>query len=618
LSVILKKETSFLMVLGSCLLSALAVNGEGTHEFSPKDRVLVETLGETAAPESRVLLGIAFNDIEGKSHRMKSLLEKGPVVFVFTASECPMARRYSMRMKRLFEDFESKGVSFFAVHSNADDSAEAVREHAREFPVPFPVVKDDHGYLARRLAATTTPQAFVIGQGGRVAYRGALDDNRYEKQVTTHYLADAIRAVLGNQEPASAQIAAVGCAIHLQTADEVEQVTYSEHVARIFQDNCQSCHRAGEVAPFGLTSFKKARAYSKEIREQVLARNMPPWKPAHGFGEFQDDTSLSDDEIRLLVKWIDQGAAQGDPAAEPPAPQFPEGWENGEPDLVVSMSEDYSVGPEGEDDYRHFIIRKEDLHLPEDMYVSAVDVQPGNRSVVHHVLVYVDRTGRARELDAQDPGYGYTRAGGTGFEIDNSLGGWAPGERVSFQPHGYGKRLARDGDIVLQVHYYRTGRTELDRTKVGFYFSKVERPKAVETRLAINQLFSIPPGERDFPVSATYRLEQDFYVTAVSPHMHQMGTRIKLDAQLPGSKGGGASEIPLIYIKDWDFAWQGSYRFKQLVFLPKGSLVKLSCLFDNLTDRPVTWGEKTSDEMAIGFLSVIKAEDWDGSIVSNR
>ena len=614
----LKNKTLFLISLGSCLVSGLPVNGEETHEFSPRDRVLVETLGESTAPDAQTLLKIAFNDIEGKSHRLASLLETGPTVFVFTSSECPMARRYSMRMKRLFEDFEAKGVSFFALHSNADDPVEAVREHAREFPLPFPVVKDYHGYLARRLGATTTPQAFVIGQGGHLLYRGALDDNRYENQVTTHYLADAITAVLGKQETANTKTAAVGCAIHLQTPDEVEQVTYSEHVARIFQDNCQSCHRAGEVAPFGLTSFKKARAYSKEIREHVLARNMPPWKPAHGFGEFQDDTSLSDDEISLLVKWIDQGTAQGDPTVAPPAPQFAEGWEHGEPDMVVSMSEDYSVGPEGEDDYRHFIIRKEDLNLSEDRYVSAVDVQPGNRSVVHHVLVYVDRTGKARELDAQDPGYGYTRAGGTGFKIDNGLGGWAPGARVSFQPHGFGKRLAQDGDIVLQVHYYRTGRTEMDRTKVGLYFSKVQRPKAVETRLAINPLFSIPPGERDFPVSASYQLEQDFYLTSVAPHMHQMGTRIKLDAQLPGSNQHGASEIPLIYIKDWDFAWQGTYRFKQPVFLPKGTVIKLSCLFDNLTDHPVTWGEKTSDEMAIGFLSVIKAEDWDGKIVSTR
>jgi hypothetical protein len=436
--------------------------------------------------------------------------------------------------------------------------------------------------------------------------------------VTKTYLKDAVTALLSDSKAVAGVTPAMGCAIHYENADEVEQVTYTEHVARIIQDKCQNCHRPNQVAPFSLTNFKKTRAYAKEIREQVLARNMPPWQPVPHHVGYQGDISLSEDEVDLVVKWIDQGCQEGNQAALAPTPTFPDGWALGEPNMIVSMDREYTVGPEGEDDYRHFIIKREDINLPNDVYVSAVDVRPGNRDTGHHVIVYVDTTGKARELDAEAPGYGYTRAGGVGFQADNSLGGWAPGNRVSVAPEGYGRRFSAEGDIVLQVHYYRTGRPEKDLTEVGLYLSKAPHPKPIERRVVVNTKFEIAPGEMGVPVVAVHTLDEDSYATSVYPHMHQLGRWIKIDAEIPGRKRDGGKEIPLVYIKNWDFNWQGDYMFQEPIFLPKGTLIKVACIFDNPTEGVVTWGEGTSDEMALGFLSVIKASDWNQPLFSSN
>ena len=232
----------------------------------------------------------------------------------------------------------------------------------------------------------------------------------------------------------------------------------------------------------------------------------------------------------------------------PPAPAFPEGWAFGEPDLIVEMAEEYVVGPEGEDDYRHFIIPYEhESHR----FIEAIDVQPGNRSTVHHVIAYVDTSGKARELDAADPGPGYTRFGGVGFKPASVIGGWAPGNLPVKALPGTGRWLPNKGDIVLQVHYYRTGVEERDRTRVGIYFSRSRRPVPTRAGLVINRDFTVPPGESRHEVRASLEVEEPVYAFSVTPHMHLIGETIVVTAELPDKR-----TIPLVRIDDWDFNWQ--------------------------------------------------------------
>jgi peroxiredoxin len=555
---------------------------------------------------------LAFRDLAGQSMYVADLCRRGPVAFVFTSTTCPLAKRYTERLKRLDEEFRPQGVTLIAVFSNAEDAEPSVRKYAEMTGFSFPLVSDDHGYLARHLGATMTPQVLVLDQAATLRFRGAIDDNRVVTRVKQRFLHDALSAILDGSPVPRAQVPAMGCTIHLPTANQTATVTYSGRIARVIQDNCQSCHREGQVAPFSLTTYEEARTWATEIRQYTHKRLMPPWKPASDFGEFRKSRALTDDEIALIARWVDGGLLEGDSSKAPPVPRFNDQWSLGEPDLIVEMPEEYVIGPEGEDDYRHFIIPTE---LPQDAYVEAIDVQPGNRNTVHHVIAYVDTKGVARKLDARDPGPGYTNFGGPGFEPASMLGGWAPGSVPDTLPYGTGRWLPQGADVVLQVHYYRTGIEETDRTRVGLYFSKHPRPIKVHTAAVINRRFVIPAGAATHNVQAKWPVNRSLYVLETFPHMHLLGRSMKTSARLPDGE-----RLPMIWIKNWDFNWQQWYAFSRPLLLPKGSVVEVEATFDNSSGNPnnphdppkdVGWGEKTTDEMCLNFLSVVDAEQFD-------
>ncbi len=412
---------------------------------------------------------LSFVSVQGDPVYLSEALQKGPAVLVFMSTECPLAKRYTMRLRRLHEAYADRGVRLFAIFPNRSETDESVKSYAELVEFPFPCVRDINGYLAKRLGATMTPQAFLVNQDAVLRYRGAIDDNRYENRVKQQYLAKALDAVLAGSPVETTATKAMGCSLHVAATTGEGDVTYAEHIARIMQDNCQSCHRQGQVAPFAIEDYDDAVEWQTEIQAYTHSRIMPPWKAAPGVGDFDNDVSLSEEELGLIAKWVSSGTPMGDPNDMPPPAKFNDGWAFGEPDLIVEMSEEYVIGPEGEDDYRHFIIPYE---ATQDKFIEAIDVRPGNRNVVHHVIGYVDKSGKARQLDAADEGPGYTRFGDVGFEVASIVGGWAPGSVPSKTPAGTGRWLPKKCDIVMQVHYYRTGVEERDRTQIGIYFSK--------------------------------------------------------------------------------------------------------------------------------------------------
>src|SRR5687767_4494690 len=228
--------------------------------------------------------------------------------------------------------------------------------------------------------------------------------------------------------------------------------TYSKDVAPILYKNCLPCHRKDEVAPFTLESFQDAAPKAALLKAVTAKRSMPPWK-AESHGEFQDERRLSDEQIRLIAAWADSGAPEGDRRQLPPMPTFPKGWQLGEPDLVVEMPESYDVPADGKDEYRCFVIP---TSFDSDRYVSALEFQPGNRRVVHHIIAYLDQNGKARQLDSADSGPGYenpTAGSGPGFFPAGFMSGWAPGNDARLLPDGVGNLLPKGADIVLEVHY---------------------------------------------------------------------------------------------------------------------------------------------------------------------
>lgn len=388
-------------------------------------------------------------------------------------------------------------------------------------------------------------------------------------------------------------------------------VTFSEQIVRIFQDNCQTCHHPGGIGPFPLMTYEDAFSARYAVAEATRSRRMPPWKPVAGYGEFQHDRRLADADIDLIARWVEAGAPEGDPAKLPAAKQFASSWQAGEPDVVIEPTESFTIRAGSPDIYRCFVIR---TSFKEDRDVSISEVLPGNRQIVHHVITYLDRGQTSAELDRKEPGAGYTCFGGPGIPRYNllGLGGWAPGAPPMRMPDRVGMLVPAGATVVMQVHYHNccTGRDQTDRTKVGLHFAKSPVDKRARSIALVNRSFEIPRGAARHEVRASYTVPEhvSFHAINITPHMHLLGREMNATAKYPDG-----TVRPLIYIKDWDFNWQGSYAFTKPVPLPGGTVIELQAIYDNSADNPrqpnsppkvVGWGENTTDEMCILFMRV--------------
>jgi hypothetical protein len=298
----------------------------------------------------------------------------------------------------------------------------------------------------------------------------------------------------------------------------------------------------------------------------------------------------------------------------PPAPEPASGWKLGKPDLVLTMPESFRIPASGPDIYRCFVIP---TNLSEDKQVAAVEYRVGNKRVAHHSLGYLDLNGAARKKDAEEAGPGYASFGGPGFLPTGEVGGWAPGNLPQFLPDGIGKPLAAGSDLVLQMHYHPSGKPEEDRTSVGIYFARKPVTRRVYTLPILAQL-DIPAGKPDYQTKRDFTLPINAEVISVTPHMHLLGKTFSMKASLPDG-----SARPLIKIDDWDFNWQDTYSYRNRLQLPRGTIVTLNATYDNSASNPrnpssppkaVGWGEQTTDEMCIGFISFV-TDDRDSGLL---
>src|SRR5688572_30182339 len=367
----------------------------------------------------------------------------------------------------------------------------------------------------------------------------------------------------------AAALVLVTCLSSARLTARAADVTFTKDVAPILFSQCVTCHRPGEVAPFSLTNYKDAKKRAGQIADVTESRFMPPWMAEKGHGDFLGERRLSDDQIKLLRAWADAGAPEGDPAALPPLPTFPDGWTLGQPDLVLKMSESYELKAEGRDVFRVFVIP---TSLAEDKFVRAVEFRPSNRKIVHHALFFLDNTGTARKLDAQDPGPGYSRMGGPGFTPTGGLGGWAPGFTPFNLPDGVGRPVRKGADLVIQVHFHPSGKVEQEQSTIGIFFTK-EPPEKILIPFprAARRAINIPPGEQKFEVNDTFTVPADTTLIGITPHAHLLCKEIKVEMTPPG----GNEKKSLIWIRNWDWDWQDEYQYKQPVHIPAGSKVDM-------------------------------------------
>jgi tetratricopeptide (TPR) repeat protein len=393
-----------------------------------------------------------------------------------------------------------------------------------------------------------------------------------------------------------------------------EPVTFSKDIAPIVFEHCVSCHRAGEIGPFPLETYRDVRQRMTLVADLTRRRVMPPWKPEGSRSVFFDDRSLTDDQIGRIQSWVAAGGPEGDPKDLPPQPVFTGGWQLGEPDLVVTMPQPYVLRPDGPDLFRTFVLP---IQTTAVKYVRAIEFRPGSGRGVHHANLGVDRTSSSRRLDAADPEPGYV--GGMVQDAAYPIGymlGWTQGQHPRPSPDGMPWRLEPESDLVVQLHLQPSGKPESIQVRVGFFFTDqppVRQPFGL--RLG-SETIDIPAGAADYAIEDRYVLPADAEVFAVQPHAHNLGREMTASATLPDG-----SLAPLITISDWDFRWQDVYRYRSPIRLPKGSTISMRFTYDNSAANPrnpfqpprrIVWGQNTTDEMGDLWVQLVPMRNEDG------
>lgn len=388
-----------------------------------------------------------------------------------------------------------------------------------------------------------------------------------------------------------------------------EPVTYNKHVARILWQHCASCHHKGAVAPFPLLTYKDAARRAKFLVDITASRRMPPWRAEAGHGPFANERRLNDADIKTIAAWVAGGAVEGEAKDLGKAPEFPDGWQLGKPDVIVKMPAAFKIPATGPDVYRCFVLT---LPFGDEKTVAAVEFHPGNARVIHHAGFHLDTAHKGRELEGKtsDGQPGYTSFGGPGFAAAGSLGGWGLAALPRFLPADTGMLLPAGSDLVMQIHYHPTGKEEVDQSELGIYFAKKPATKYVSTFISRTTDIAIPAGAKDHGVACSSApLPVDVTVLTVTPHMHFLGRKIAVSAAFPDGK-----TLTLVSVKDWDFHWHERYQLTAPLRLPKGTVIHVKGVYDNSADNPsnpnqppklVRYGNNLTDEMISGHLEVV-------------
>ena len=380
-----------------------------------------------------------------------------------------------------------------------------------------------------------------------------------------------------------------------------EPLTFTGQIARVVHERCASCHRPGQAAPFSLLTYEDVAKRAELVRAVTESRYMPPWHAEPGYGEFKGERRMSDHEVDMLAAWVDAGAPEGS-GPTPTPPSFPEGWILGEPDLVISMEAPFTIPADGPDIYRNFPAR---VPISQDKWVRAIEFRPKARTVVHHTLFAADTSGKAREFDARDatPGYGGMQGG---IPKKRSLSGWAVGGGPRIFPVEAPLKLPARSDFLFESHFHPSGKAEEELSTVAFYFTDQPATKAT-VRFQLPPSFGtgagidIAPGDSNYTIGESITLPAAIALHGVTPHAHYLAKEFKAWADLPNGE-----VVPLIWIKDWDFAWQDMYVYEERVVLPAQATVHTRITYDNSADNPrnpshppkrVYWGRASEDEM---------------------
>lgn len=543
-----------------------------------------------------------LHDFRGAEHDSANWKQKKFIVVAFLGTECPLAKMYGPRLAELAAQYDAKDVAFFAIDSNQQDTLVEMSQYARVSKIDFPFLKDPSNVVADAFGAVRTPEVFVIDQKHLIRYHGRIDDqfgigfSRNEPK--RQDLAIALDELLSGKEITTPTTPVTGCHIgRVHRGTPRGEITYAKDIAPIIQEHCVGCHRPGEIGPFSLTSHEDVASWSSTIREVVQEQRMPPWHAESDVGRFVNDRRLTERQKKLLYDWIDNGMPAGNAADLPKSRQFVDGWQIPKPDLVLGMDEPYAVPAKGTVEYQYFHIKAD---FDEDKWIIASEARPGNRAVVHHIILFcVPPSFEGRPEEAS---------------LEYSLASFAPGVPAWQAPAGMARKIPKGSKLFIQVHYTPNGVATTDLSRIGVVFVDPKKiHKELLTDAVINPQLEIPPETDNVLVKANYTFPKDMQLVSLLPHMHLRGKAFRIESLDPAGERKLLLEVP-----KYDFNWQNNYVFVKPLLMRKGTKLLCSAWYDNTAKNPanpdptqtVHWGDQTWEEMLVmQFESVLADQD---------
>ncbi len=539
-------------------------------------------------------LEFSLPSVSGKPISVSNSYYDSYLVVCFLGNECPIARHYAKRLVVVGQQFKEQGVKVIGINSNSQDSMVELKKFSSELDLDFDVLKDVDNEVADRFNAKRTPEVFVLDKDSKIQYHGRID-NQYAPGVnrsvaTENYLVQALSELLNGNAVSVPNTEPVGCVIgRKKVPAENPTVTYTNQISRLIQQHCLECHRSGEIGPFALESYDEVNGWAEMMVEVVNEGRMPPWHATNDHRELVNARLMTDLEKKLLEQWLEQGTPFGETAELPSPRKFTEGWRLPKrPDKVIAMRPTpYTVPASGTVEYQYFVV---DPGFKHDMWISAAEVIPGNRSVVHHSIVFI------RPPD------------GVAFRGIGWLAAYVPGQASRIFQDTHARLIPAGSKLVFQQHYTPNGVAQQDVTQIGLVYADPSKiTHEVFTLAALNQELEISPGDSDAQVASKLRwFPSNGRLLSVAPHMHYRGKAFGLFSIESGARH------PLVEVPNYDFNWQHNYQFRQPLALENVDALEVEFKFDNSLDNPfnpaphetVMWGDQTWQEMAVAFFEI--------------
>jgi len=586
------KSIFFLLVSASSLVASLALHDAQSRVAKPV---------QTGSAASQTAINLTAFSLDGQPVNVPFAGAKATVI-AFSSVTCPLCQKLEPTLAALEDAYSKRGVKFIFVNPASTESAGEMKQLVRRLQLDGPYIHDPKGLWTKALGAKSTTESFVLDNAGRLVYRGAIDD-QYAigaalPKPKNRYLADALDAILAGKPVKVTSTSAPGCVLNEPAEERVAAPTYHGKIQHIIQRSCMPCHRAGGVAPFTLDSYEAVKSRSKMLQFVVKEGIMPPWFAKQG-GPWRNDMSLSDADKASLHAWVEAGMPKGESRESPTPLKYESGWTIGKPDAIFQLPEPVKIKPSGVMPYVSINVP---TNFTEDKWVNRIEVMPGNRRAVHHVLVFVRSAERANQSRFQQI---------TDSETLDELGGffgiYVPGNSALNYPKGLAKRIPKGAVLRFQIHYTPYGQETTDQTKIGFVFANEPPTSEVHTASVVNLIFSIPPGADNHRVDAQLRVPTDVQLLSFLPHMHVRAKAAKYELET------GGQTTTLLDVPSYDFNWQLNYALQQPKTVKAGDILKFTAWYDNSERNPanpdpnktVRWGSQTFDEMHLGYIEYL-------------